>query len=73
MAAAGGVHRDTLRRWVKLGILQPPTTISRGRRGARSRWPVAAVERAIWIREQLEIGYSLAEIAVLVDQLGDDG
>lgn len=69
MAAAGGVHRDTLRRWVKLGILPAPTTVSRGRRGARSRWPVAAVERAIWIREQLEIGYSLAEIAERAEEL----
>jgi len=34
---------------------------------------LAAVERAIWIREQLEIGYSLAEIAALLEEVEDDG
>jgi DNA-binding transcriptional MerR regulator len=62
-AAAGEVHRDTLRRWCKMDLLPEPTIISRGRAGVHSRWPGWAVERAGWIHQQLETGYTLVEIA----------
>jgi DNA-binding transcriptional MerR regulator len=62
-AAAGEVHRDTLRRWCKMDLLPEPTIISRGRAGVHSRWPGWAVDRAAWIHQQLETGYTLVEIA----------
>jgi DNA-binding transcriptional MerR regulator len=62
-AAAGEVHRDTLRRWCKMELLPEPTIISRGRGGVHSRWPRWAVDRATWISQQLETGYTLPEIA----------
>jgi hypothetical protein len=62
-AAAGEVHRDTLRRWCKMDLLPGPTIISRGRGGVHSRWPGWAIERAAWIAQQLETGYTLPEIA----------
>lgn len=62
-AAAGEVHRDTLRRWCKMALLPGPTIISRGRGGVHSRWPGWAVERAAWIRQQVETGYTVPEIA----------
>lgn len=62
-AAAGEVHRDTLRRWCKMELLPEPTIISRGRAGVHSRWPGWAVDRASWIHQQLETGYTLVEIA----------
>ncbi len=63
IAAAGEVHRDTLRRWCKMAVLPEPTIISRGRGGVHSRWPGWAVERAAWVAQQLETGYTLPEIA----------
>jgi len=62
-AAAGEVHRDTLRRWCKMTLLPEPTIISRGRGGVFSRWPGWAVERAAWIHHQVQTGYTLPEIA----------
>jgi hypothetical protein len=62
-AAAGEVHRDTLRRWCKMTLLPEPTIISRGRGGVHSRWPGWAVERAAWIHQQVQTGYTLPEIA----------
>lgn len=61
-AAAGEVHRDTLRRWCKMTLLPEPTIISRGRGGVHSRWPGWAVQRATWIAQQLQTGYTLPEI-----------
>ncbi len=65
-AAAGDVHRDTLRRWCKMELLPDPTIISRGRGGVHSRWPGWAIERAAWIAQQLATGYTLPEIALQV-------
>ena len=62
-AAAGEVHRDTLRRWCKMTLLPEPTIISRGRGGVFSRWPGWAVERAAWVHQQVQTGYTLPEIA----------
>ena len=46
-----------------MDLLPEPTIISRGRAGVHSRWPGWAVDRAAWIHQQLETGYTLVEIA----------
>jgi hypothetical protein len=66
-AAAGEVHRDTLRRWCKLGLLPGPTIVSLGRGGVHSRWPRWTVERAAWVASRLERGYTAAELAAQIE------
>ena len=65
--AAGGVAQNTLWRWVRLGLLPKPTLVSGGPgKGTRNRWPREALERARFVVEQREAGYTLAEIAAMV-------
>ncbi|MEZ4385492.1 MAG: MerR family transcriptional regulator [Nannocystaceae bacterium] len=62
VAEAAGVSRQTLRAWVKRGLLPEPTLLAKGR-GVWSRWPLEAVEIARFIRAQRDKDYTLDEIA----------
>ena len=62
-AAAGEVHRDTLRRWCKMDLLPEPTIIGRGRAGVHGGSAGGAVDRPAWTRQMVELGYTLVEIA----------
>jgi excisionase family DNA binding protein len=63
VAEAAGVSRATLYRWVERGLLPAPVRKVAGRHGGREhRWPRGTLERASFIRQCLELGYSLDEI-----------
>jgi DNA-binding transcriptional MerR regulator len=69
--AAGGVTRHTLRRWCDKGVLPEPTRIGVARAGTHNRWPEWAVARAAWVRQMLDEGFTLDEVADRVRPLGD--
>lgn len=67
MLTAAGVQQLTLRRWVQKGLLPEPTLVSAGRaRGTRNQWPVWALQRAHWIREQRARGVSVPALVAMV-------
>lgn len=61
------VERQTLRQWVKRGLLPKPKIVSDGN-GVKSRWPRAALERARLVTEMRAQLYSLDEIAKMLDE-----
>ncbi|MCY0992236.1 hypothetical protein OV203_34180 [Nannocystis sp. ILAH1] len=64
---AAGAPSPVVRKWV-LGELMPePRRVGGGHaQGSRNLWPPWAIERARWIREQLDRGASLDQLAQLV-------
>ena len=50
MVAITNVERQTLRQWIKRGLLPPAKIVSDGN-GVKSRWPRVALEQARFIKE----------------------
>ena len=67
LVAITNVERQTLRQWVKRGLLPSAKIISDGN-GVKSRWPREALERARFIKEMRAQLYSLDEIKPMVDE-----
>jgi len=65
MVAITNVERQTLRQWVKRGLLPPAKIVSDGN-GVKSRWPRVALEQARFIKEMRAQLYSLDEIQPMV-------
>ena len=61
MVAITNVERQTLRQWIKRGLLPPAKIVSDGN-GVKSRWPRVALEQARFIKEMRAQLYSLDEI-----------
>jgi DNA-binding transcriptional MerR regulator len=61
MVAITNVERQTLRQWVRRGLLPPAKIVSDGN-GVKSRWPRVALEQARFIKEMRAQLYSLDEI-----------
>ena len=61
------VERQTLRQWVRRGLLPKPKIVSDGN-GVKSRWPRSALERARFVTEMRAQLYSLDEIVVLMQE-----
>lgn len=70
LADAAEVHPATITRWVKQGLLPTPQIINRGRWGRSTRYPLAAIEQARWVRRQLEAGRTFDEIRELIERGG---
>ena len=65
MVAITNVERQTLRQWVKRGLLPPAKIVSDGN-GVKSRWSWIALEQARFIKEMRAQLYSLDEIQSMV-------
>ncbi len=65
MVAITNVERQTLRQWIKRGLLPPAKIVSDGN-GVKSRWPRVALEQARFIKEMRAQLYSLDEIKVMM-------
>lgn len=65
LVAITNVERQTLRQWVKRGLLPPAKIVSDGN-GVKSRWPRVALEQARFIKEMRAQLYSLDEIKPMV-------
>lgn len=65
MVAITNVERQTLRQWVRRGLLPPAKIVSDGN-GVKSRWPRVALEQARFIKEMRAQLYSLDEILPMV-------
>lgn len=63
--AITNVERQTLRQWIKRGLLPPAKLVSDGN-GVKSRWPRGALEQARFIKEMRAQLYSLDEILPMV-------
>ena len=63
LASAAGVGIDTVRFYERKGLLAEPERSAAGYR----RYDDAAVERLVWIRRAKELGFTLGEIAELLD------
>ena len=50
LAEEANVERQTLRQWIKRGLLPPAKIVSDGN-GVKSRWPRVALEQARFIKE----------------------
>ena len=61
MVAITNVERQTLRQWIKRGLLPPAKIVSDGN-GVKSRWPRVALEQARFIKEMRAQLDSLDEI-----------
>jgi DNA-binding transcriptional MerR regulator len=68
LAAAAGVGVETVRFYERRGLLAPPVRTPAGYR----QYDPADVARLVWIRRAKELGFTLAEIADLLDT-GADG
>ena len=67
LCKAGGVHRDTLYRWIALGLIQRPHVISL-KRGRSGRWPEPVLERIRRIKEMQADGFSLQAVLLEIDR-----
>ena len=65
MVAITNVERQTLRHWIRRGLLPPAKIVSDGN-GVKSRWPRVALEQARFIKEMRAQLYSLDEIKPMV-------
>ena len=65
MVAITDVERQTLRHWIRRGLLPPAKIVSDGN-GVKSRWPRVALEQARFIKEMRAQLYSLDEIKPMV-------
>lgn len=63
IAEAVGVSEQTIRRWARLGLLPRPTIVYRGRRGRGAVWPQESLPLAVWIRDQLDAGRTVHDLA----------
>jgi MerR family mercuric resistance operon transcriptional regulator len=62
LARLAGVHVETVRYYQRRGILSRPERRERGRR----RYPTAALERLRFIKRAQQLGFSLREVADLL-------
>ncbi len=67
LCKAANVHRDTLRRWISLGLIQRQHVISLGR-GRSGRWPEAVLERIQRIKQMQADGFSLQAVLLEIDR-----
>ena len=65
LVAITNVERQTLRQWIKRGLLPPAKIVSDGN-GVKSRWPRVALEQARFIKEMRAQLYSLDEIKLMI-------
>ena len=65
--AIAHVERQTLRQWVKRGLLPKARIVSDGH-GVKSRWPRSALERARLVTELRAQLYTLDEIVGIVGE-----
>lgn len=63
IAESVGVHRVTLQRWAKCGLLPEPTAIARGRRGRSHFWPPHTLEQAVWVKARLDELWTTEEVS----------
>ncbi|MCY1068432.1 hypothetical protein OV090_27060 [Nannocystis sp. RBIL2] len=67
VVTAAGAPSPVVRKWVERELMPEPRRVGGGHaQGTRNLWPLWAVARAGWIREQLSSGASLEQMAVLV-------
>lgn len=62
LARRAGVSPDTLRHYERKGVLPVPLRSSNGYR----RYPESAIERVLLVQRALAVGFSLAELAVVL-------
>lgn len=62
LARRAGVSPDTLRHYERKGVLPVPPRSSNGYR----RYPESAIERVLLVQRALAVGFSLAELAVVL-------
>lgn len=63
---AARIATSTAFLWSKKGVLPPYTTVSGGRRGRSSRWPLHAPAQAEWVGALLAQGFTFDEIAAML-------
>lgn len=68
LMAITGLTRQSLRLWVKRGLLPAPTLFSDGKNGVRTRWPASALERARFVMKMRAQGHDLETIAAVVKE-----
>lgn len=66
LRAITGLERQSLRLWVRRGLLPKPGYFSDGKNGVRSRWPRSALDRARFVMAMRAQGHSLDEIAAMI-------
>lgn len=62
VARAAGRSAVQVRKWSRLGLLPPYTTVNLGRGGRHARWPLGAVEQARRVAELFGQELTLDEI-----------
>ncbi|MHB1138158.1 MAG: MerR family transcriptional regulator [Microthrixaceae bacterium] len=63
LATEGGVGIETVRYYERRGLLREPARTAAGYR----QYDEAALQRLVWIRRAKDLGFTLAEIAELLD------
>ncbi|MEP6946427.1 MAG: heavy metal-responsive transcriptional regulator [Acidobacteriota bacterium] len=69
LAAAAGVSTDTLRHYERMGVLPRPPRSSNGYRS----YPAAAFERVMMIRRAVAVGFTLGELAAILNEFDRGG
>ena len=73
LRAITGLERQSLRLWVRRGLLPKPGYFSDGKHGVRSRWPRSALDRARFVMAMRAQGHSLEEIAAMIREKWPEG
>jgi len=66
LRAITGLERQSLRLWVRRGLLPKPGYFSDGKHGVRSRWPRSVLDRARFVMAMRAQGHTLDEIAGMI-------
>jgi len=66
LRAITGLERQSLRLWVRRGLLPRPGYFSDGKHGVRSRWPRSALDRARFVMAMRAQGHTLDAIAEMI-------
>lgn len=69
LAAAVGVSTDTLRHYERKGVLPRPGRTANGYR----HYPETALERVSMIRQALAVGFTLDELAAILNERDNGG